>query len=512
MDESGFVPYINSINERYKATMDEKAIGLIRVSTKVQDLEQQSEAVKKEIIKDGFKDDEEHIILIENQESASKLSEEERAGLQKMKYYIEHDSSIKVVYCYEISRISRKEHILYSIREWLQNHHVQLICLVPYFKMFNDDWTISNQAAFTFSIFSTLAQQETQIRTSRILRGKEIKRNQGKLAQGYPIFGYTVDENHYIIQNTKEAAIVREIFQRYVNMESSGSIGKDLWLRGLLCCKTNKLINHQTRVCGILREKRYAYSEGPYNCPIISKELFEQAAEIRSKKPDYFVRKSRTIGCYPLQGYIFTEDNYCLTPSITNFRYIKMDGASAKPLSLNMKAADSLAFMIMNKYLKSVNHYLNRKQEQEELTEQRDTIKVKLAGLDSKIDELKEERSRINRLYVKGRISEEESDKMMKSNNDEIMTIEDIRQDLTYNLSVINNKLILAANPLLLEDNIAECKTPEELKAAVQKYLKKIVAHKIGFSRYEMDFLFLDGSVMKGRYFSTNKRLDLEMI
>ena len=507
MNKLGFVPISN--NDRYKASMDEKAIGLVRVSTKVQDLEQQSEAVKKEILKDGFQED--NIILIENQESASKLSEEERQGLRQMKWYIEHDSSIKVVYCYEISRISRKEHILYSIREYLCNHHVQLICLVPYFKMFNDDWSISNQAAFTFSIFSTLAQQETQIRNARISRGKEIKRNQCKLAQGYPIFGYTVDKDHYIIPHPKQAPIVREIFQRYANLESSGSIGKDLWLRGLLCCKTDKLINHQTRVCGILRERRYAFADDIYRCPIISKELWNKVCEIHSNKPQYFTRKSRTKGCYPLQGMIYTEDGYCLTPSITNFRYLKMNG-STKPLSLNMKAADSLALMVMNKYLKSVNNYLNREQEREELTEQRDIITVKLSEIESKIDVIKEERNRINRLYVKGRISESESDNMMNANKNEINALEDIRQDLTYNLSVINNKLILAANPLLLEENPAQIETKEDLKEAIHKYIKKIVAVKLGFSRYELSFQFLDGQIIKGRYFSTNKKLELEIV
>lgn len=485
-----------------------KALGLVRISTAKQSIDSQSVKVKQAMLADGY--DESDIHLIESIESASKLDEMERAGLNEMKRLIE-SNPIEAVYVYEISRISRKEHILYSIREYLKQHHTQLICLVPSFRMFNDDWSVSDQAAFTFSIFGTLAAQETRIRTERITRGKARKKAEGKLTTGYPIFGYTVDKDHYIIQHQQQAAIVREIFQRYANLESSGSIGKDLWLRGLLCCKTDKLINHQTRVCGILRERRYAFADDVYRCPIVSKELWDKVQEVHSTKPEYFKRKSRTKGLYPLQGYIFTEDGYCLTPSITNFRYLKMNG-STKPLSLNMKAADSLAFLIMNKYLKSVNLYLNRQKEQEELTENRDIIQVKLSGIDSKIESIKEERTRINRLYVKGRISEEESDKMMNNVKDEINALEDIKQDMIYNLSVINNKLILAANPLLHEDVTYECRTPQELKEAVSKYLKKIIAVKIGFSRYEMSFHFLDSSIIKGRYFSTNKKLELEIL
>lgn len=188
-----------------------------------------------------------------------------------------------------------------------------------------------------------------------------------------------------------------------------------------------------------------------------------------------------------------------------------MDGASKVPLSINMKAADKLALLIMNQYLKSVNQILNREKERHELNVERENINLKLAGIDSKIDVIKEERTRINRLFIKGRITEEESDKLMQNNRDEIMTLEDIRHDLIYNLSNIENKLILLANPLLLDDIPEECKTAEELKAAVGKYLKKIVAVKLGFSRYRMTFTFLDGTVMSGTYYSTNKKMDISI-
>lgn len=482
-----------------------KVIAFLRVSTAAQSIDSQSEQVRRAIIADGY--DESDIIPIDAIESASKLTEEERSGLNRMKRYIETDH-ISSVYVYEISRIARREEVLYSIREYLHSHRVQLVCLTPPFRMFNDDWSISEQAAFTFSIFSTLASQETRIRKERTARGKARKKAEGKLAQGYPIFGYTVDRDHYIIHHPDQAPIVREIFNRYVSHESSGSIGKDLWLRGQLCCKTDKLISHQTKVCAILRERRYAYSDPIYRCPIITKELFEQAQSIRDSQPEHFVRKSRTIGCYPLQGYIRTEDGYVLTPSITNNRYVKMNGTT-KALSLNMKAADKLSFEVMNRYLKSMNQILNLEEQRHNLQEDQHNTELKLKGIDSKIEVLQGERSRINRLYVKGRITEEESDKMMESNKDEIMTLEDLRQDLIYNLSILSNKLLLLANPLLLEDSSMECRTVEELKEAVHKYVKTINAVKLGFSKYRLTYHFLDGTVMSGTYFSTNKRLEI---
>lgn len=66
-----------------------KAIVLSRVSTLQQDLKQQTEEILREVYKDGFK--EEEVILIEDKESAIKLSEEERRGLNKLKDYIRTD-------------------------------------------------------------------------------------------------------------------------------------------------------------------------------------------------------------------------------------------------------------------------------------------------------------------------------------------------------------------------------------------------------------------------------------
>ena len=83
--------------------MSKKCVLLVRVSTDAQDLTQQTEKVKQEALKDGFTD--ENIIIIEDKESAVKLSEEERNGLNRLKHHIENDT-IECVYTYELSRIS----------------------------------------------------------------------------------------------------------------------------------------------------------------------------------------------------------------------------------------------------------------------------------------------------------------------------------------------------------------------------------------------------------------------
>ena len=90
-----------------------------------QDLKQQTEEILNEVYKDGFK--KEDIILIEDKESAIKLSEEERRGLNKLKECIYADNNISTVYIYELSRLSRRQLVLFSVRDFLIKNGIQLI-------------------------------------------------------------------------------------------------------------------------------------------------------------------------------------------------------------------------------------------------------------------------------------------------------------------------------------------------------------------------------------------------
>lgn len=445
-----------------------KAIGLIRVSTQSQKLESQSQKVKEAMIHDGYS--EKDIILIQDKESGSKLSEEERAGLNKLKYDIEHED-VDAVYTYEISRISRRPAVVYSIRDYLVNKGIQLVILNPYSRLLKDDKTLDENANMVFALFSAMSESETQLRNARVMRGKERKKAEGKLSCGKPIFGYTVDKDKYIIPHPIHSKIVQEVFERYANRESSGSIGKDMWLRTAFNTKSTRLISYQTYVCGILKEKRYAKINPDSIYPaLITKELFYKVQEIHKSKPEYFVRKSRTKYVYPLQGYIYTKDNHVLIPSISNNRYLKMRGSGTdSPLSLNMKAVHGLATIIMNQYLMSGVLDIDREQQRKELNTTLSNNIVKLAGIDGKIRTIEDENDRINTRIIKGRMSEEKGDEMIDNNMREIYSLEDARITLQYENLQINNKLAYLANPFLLEKEVVQATNDEELKELVSR-------------------------------------------
>ena len=132
-----------------------KCILLVRVSTdsKKQELslrEQESELFELALSK-GYK--EEDIIAICKQESALKrryaTSDEKDAieikqqGLQEMEDAIKNDSSINCVFAWEISRISRREKVLFDELEFLTDRKIQLIIAKPYIELLNSDGSLN---------------------------------------------------------------------------------------------------------------------------------------------------------------------------------------------------------------------------------------------------------------------------------------------------------------------------------------------------------------------------------
>lgn len=151
-----------------------KAIVLSRVSSSHQDLTQQTDEILREVHRDGYEDRD--IIIIEDTESAIHLTEEERQGLNKMKDHINNNSNIKCVYLYELSRLSRRQLVLFSIRDFLVERKIQLICLKPYFRLLEVDGTMSQTGSLMFSLFSSLSESEMMLKKERMMRRQESSR------------------------------------------------------------------------------------------------------------------------------------------------------------------------------------------------------------------------------------------------------------------------------------------------------------------------------------------------
>lgn len=407
-----------------------KAILLIRVSTQHQDLTQQTEKVKAEAIKDGFT--ESNIIILEDKESAVKLSEEERNGLNNLKWHIEHDD-ISCVYAYEISRISRQPSTLYSIRDYLIKHHVQLIILNPYMKMLKDDGSLSETANIFFGIFSSMAENEGFIRKARMRRGVEKKKAMGLHAGGPLAIGYTTDSNDKIIIDEDGAAIVRRIFNDYANGVAIRPLAKQLQAEGwrpntafLTICQSLLNILHREYYCG-----------DKWHPQIISRELFNKCRDIAKHRTVNHVQHRKEA---LLKGLIYDkETGYLLSSNMCNKSmtyYCKRYGST----TISMKAADSLVSGVVNEWYSTISQVKIdeiRQAIKNEIGRQKLIVKQQEDNITKNQDKI----DRITEMYIDGKYSKERADAKQKQ----------IFSDLQYykrTLDDARNKVIELTNEL----------------------------------------------------------------
>lgn len=400
-----------------------KAIGLIRVSTAVQDLKQQTEAVKDKMLKDGYLEDD--LIFIEDKESAVKLSEEERHGLNKMKDMITADPSINRVYLYELSRLSRRPEVLYSIRDWFISHKIQLIVLKPYMRLLEDDGTISQTGTIMFGIFGAMAEQEGYLRKERTSRGKRKAQLEGKSVSHWLPFGYTTDSNKYIIVDEEKANIVRKIFTMCVEEDKSTVIiARELTETGELPTRST-IRGHSSTILKILRNTAYI-GKSPYDRvrnretynqypKIIPEEMFMKAQELltaRKKQP-----KTGHKNIYYCKGILKEKNSgrvFRAAPTVASYCFAsdKFDVIRYKSVSVPISLFDSFAWHLTVCYNKN-NTPGNTKKMRTELYKEIMALNKKIETGRKKLTEFEKQIERIQQRIVLGKMKESLGDSML---------------------------------------------------------------------------------------------------
>lgn len=391
--------------------MGNKCICLVRVSTLAQDIEQQTQVVRNEAIKDGYSE----IILIEDHESAVKLSEEERNGLNKMKHYIEHDSEIDCVYVYEISRISRQAQMVFSIRDYLLNRKIQLIVLRPYFRMLNDDRTLSETSNIFFGIFASMSENEGYIRKARMRRGVEKAKAMGRHAGGHVPFGYTTDKEKHFMIDEDEAKTVRWIFESYVGGMSMRRIGRELVERGifkstfLTCVQNVNNIIHSEKYCGRENGKE----------AIITEELFDRAQAICKRNTLYTNKIETKRIC---KGLLF-DRNSGFRLSV-NSGWETYYSKRKSGVSVSFKAIEPVIWEYSVKKYKQL-YKINSEQKAKRLVENIVNLNIKISTGQEKIEAKKQQLNKLEERIVLGRINDKLAEKLENEINAELKLLED---------------------------------------------------------------------------------------
>lgn len=437
--------------------MSKKCIILSRVSTEQQDLIQQTENVMNEAIRCGY--DKENIIIIEDKESAVKLSEEERNGLNSLKSHIINDSSIDCVFTYEISRISRQAKIVFSIRDFLIDHNVQLIVMNPYFKMLKDDGTLSETSNIFFGIFSSMAENEGYIRKARFRRGKEKLRQMGKWTGGKILFGY--DVNHktkdYII-HPHDGEVVKEVFRRYLNEDVSETVlAKQMRDEGYFLDIT--LLSTEMKISRILSSPEYMGND--FYPPLITSMDYER---VRLRASQNFKGAKRGQGkkhdvlC---NGILRQEDNgYLMTYAgsrncyVVNNRIIgHQNGMGYLTVKKHIIEPHiwEIAVELHKKYNANSQDKLIKK-----LVLERDRLYKKIETIESQIDKLLLKINRIEERWLDDKISNDKRDELRYITEEEIRGLQRDKKQCGLDISDKNSQLTKLRNKKVLKyDNLS---------------------------------------------------------
>ncbi len=478
-----------------------KVILFTRVSTQQQHLESQEDSLRRAAIADGFSEDD--MMVIGTKESAIKLEEEERQGLQELKKELAK-GDVNIIYIFELSRLSRKPKVLYSIRDQLLEAKVQLKCLNPSFTLLNNDRSqFDGTASLIFSLFGAMAEQEMIEKKERFHRGRRRLAEEGKYNGGKIPYGYRIDKEQgkLIVRNEEEAAIVREVFNLYESGISQPQLAREFYRRGnrrITLSFINNILNNE-RYTG--RKNCYPGSSFERVYPvIITPEQFDRCRKIAQEnnttanktKNIYYAHKlirckqcgcfwSASGGkvhyhCYDAYNKMRKFDHYT-TPQCTN------------KIGISINIMDSLLWHICVK--EEVRYILNAACS--EVADYKDRVGVleqKLAFIDDRLRSLDEKKERIVEMYIDGSISKEKRDNKLLEVDKERKNIlleqvdylnekehlEGLMVDLSakYDLDNVTNIAGHIDKIMSLQDRIASINSDKERSEIIHRHVKNV--------------------------------------
>lgn len=456
--------------------MNKKIIILARVSTSPQDIQGQTNDLKREAKRLGY--DEQHQIIIESIESAIKLSEEERRGIQKMKYYIENDPDIDCVICWEISRLARRQKDLFNVTDYLCKRKIQLILFTENVKLLTDDRNeIDSKANIAFSVFSSLAQSEMMIKKERFQRAKNEMRQRGQKFGGATIFGYIKNKEKKCVPHPLHSKIIVELFNHYNTTDSSlyetYQYASGKWSDLFPVTEYKK---SQRKIKHIFATEVYVTGNWCYP-PLITQETWDKT-HIKMNNARCHARYNckRDLLC---RGKIYC--GYCgrmMTGSGGNTKAYVCSTDKLHSIQINWDIADWIMWEETRTCV-NWNNILN-----EDITKQINDIQRELDAkfelkkqYEEKIIKSKQQSAKLLDIYLNNRISEDIFNKRIDDINENIKIYNDKISKLnteiaTYQTMIDDTKKEMSVVHPIVVDDVDDFATRQEF---VRKYISKMI-------------------------------------
>lgn len=399
-----------------------KCILLVRVSTEAQSYEEQEKELYGLAHFYGYKDKD--ISSIATKESAIKLDEEERFGLNRMKELLE-TGEYDCVFAWEISRIARRKKILFSILEYLTTKGIQLIIKEPRIRLLKDDRTIDEGAETIFTLYAQLAESEMRNKIARFSRAKKEGFNKGKYMGGKITLGYKVSEDGYWEIDEEGSKLVRLIFDMYISGEYSlTELGKELKSRGYF--KKLSITNVKAEMYGLLKNPIYRGIRTSNNIypQIIDDDTWEKC---RKKREENRTRpKAKTPHLLTPLIRCFCGASYSVNLMDATYSCRVKHNAVEKGLShspdINVNMIESLVWYVALQELHE-DMICKRNDAKENYERERQVYNQKIAYSREVLESTMRRRSDLDESYfVYGRFTKEKYEELTQKQNDVIKT------------------------------------------------------------------------------------------
>ena len=252
----------------------------------------------------------------------------ERPALQRLLADIE-DGLVDVVVVYKIDRLSRSLMDFAKLVEVFDRNEVTFVSVTQSFN------TTNSMGRLTLNVLLSFAQFEREVTGERIRDKIAASRAKGMWMGGFVPWGYDAIDRKLVI-NEAEAAQIRYIFERFVELGSATRLTRELVRKGITNKRGRpidkgflyKLFRNRVYL-GEAVHKGTSYP-GEHQA-IISQELWDKVHAILKISPRARANNTRAQTPAMLKGLLFTDTGVAMTPTHTRkgerlYRYyVSMD-------------------------------------------------------------------------------------------------------------------------------------------------------------------------------------------
>jgi len=237
-----------------------------------------------------------------------------RPGLKRLLADIE-DGLVDVVVVYKIDRLSRSLMDFSKLVEVFDRNGVTFVSVTQSFN------TTTSMGRLTLNILLSFAQFEREVTAERIRDKVRASRMKGMWMGGCPPLGYEVKDRK-LVENPADAAHVRWVFARFIEIGSGTLLARELAERGVTTSRGHRIdkkfiyrmLNNRVYI-GEAVHKGTSYPGE--HAAIIARELWDAAHAILTESPRKRAARTRADTPSLLRGLLYGPDGAAFSPTHT---------------------------------------------------------------------------------------------------------------------------------------------------------------------------------------------------